>query len=122
MKASKLSLAAVLAASLASSGAAASDMTADVAVTTAAVHKPGTVLLRVEPMTSDAPYRRRSIRLGHFFEEGKPLEMTLWGSGGAVIGSLGGPAGALIGAGAGALCGLVYSVFAVPHNGPSPRK
>lgn len=120
MTASKLSLAALLA--LAVPGAAAPDLTADVAVSSAPAMKPGTVILRVEPLTSDAPYRRRSLRIGHFFEEGKPLEMTLWGSGGAVAGSLAGPVGTMIGAGAGALCGLLYSVLVVPHNGPSPRK
>ncbi|MBI5245855.1 MAG: hypothetical protein HY923_01640 [Elusimicrobia bacterium] len=122
MKAPRLSLAAILVASLVLPSAAEPDLAADVAVSSAAASKPGTVILKVEPIGGASPYHRRtSIGLSGFFSEGKPLEMTVWGSGGAVAGSLGGPIGAVIGAGIGALCGLVYSVFVVPHNGPKAK-
>ena len=121
MKGSRLSLAAVFALSLASPCVAEPDLTADVAHSSATT-KQSSVILRVEPVGGAAPYHRRtSIGLRGFFSEGKPLEMTVWGSGGAVAGSLAGPAGAVIGAGVGALCGLLYSVFVVPHNGPEAK-
>lgn len=50
--------------------------------------------------------------------EGKPLEMTIWGGSGAVIGSLAGPVGSIIGAASGAFVGLLISIFVVPNNGP----
>jgi hypothetical protein len=90
---------------------------------TSAAAKPtsGTLVLKVEDQPG-APFerKRRTIGVGRLFEEGKPLEVMVWGTGGAVAGSLGGPAGAVIGAGVGAFCGLVYSIFVVPHNGPKP--
>lgn len=60
----------------------------------------------------------RSVGAKGGLSEGKPLEVAVWGTGGAVAGSLAGPPGALIGAGVGAVLGLLYSVFVVPHNGP----
>lgn len=120
---SRLSLAAVFALSLAAQYTAGMDMTAEVAISSApASAKPGTVILKVEPVSGASSYHRRtSIGLRGYFSEGKPLEMTVWGSGGAVAGSLAGPAGAIIGAGVGALCGLLYSIIVVPHNGPEEK-
>jgi hypothetical protein len=111
--------AALLAAALASPCAAAPELA--VAVSSAAASRPGTVILRVDPQTGTGRYRRPSLGLGRLFDEGKPLEVMMWGGSGAVAGSLAGPAGTIIGAGAGALCGLVYSIFVVPHNGPEPK-
>ena len=74
-----------------------------------------TLIADVEFSSATARTQRRSSGL---LSEGKPLEVLVWGSGGAVAGSLAGPVGAVIGAGVGALCGLVYSVFVVPRNGP----
>jgi hypothetical protein len=61
---------------------------------------------------------RTSAGVGVGLAEGKPLEVMIWGGGGAIAGAMVGPVGAIVGAGAGALLGLLYSVFVVPHNGP----
>ena len=58
------------------------------------------------------------IGAGGGISEGKRLETMLWSSGGAVIGSIAGPAGTMIGAVAGAVAGLFVAIFIVPHNGP----
>lgn len=63
-----------------------------------------------------------TVGIGAGIAEGKPLEMALWGAGGAVAGSLAGPGGAIIGAATGVTLGLLYSVFIVPHNGPAPAR
>jgi hypothetical protein len=99
MKGTKLSLTVILATLLAAPCAA--ELIADVTVSSA------TIISQPRPGA------------GGLLGEGKPLEVLVWGSGGAVIGSLAGPLGTVIGAGAGALCGLVYSIFVVPHNGPA---
>jgi hypothetical protein len=52
--------------------------------------------------------------------EGMPLEMLLWGGGGAIVGSIGGPVGAVIGGSIGSLIGAV--VGAVMTRKSSPRK
>jgi hypothetical protein len=78
-----------------------------------------------EPIRFDFGYhkapsesQRASIGTSGGMKEGKKLEMLMWGSGGAVVGSLAGPPGALIGGAVGALCGLVYSVAVVPRIKP----
>jgi hypothetical protein len=98
----KLAAASLIAAALARPCSA--DLIADVAVSTA----------------SASPRRRSSAGTGAGLKEGKPLEVMLWGGGGAIAGSLAGPLGTIVGAGTGALCGLLYSVFIVPRNGPDP--
>ncbi len=109
---------------LSPSAAAAAEpsVTAEVQVSTPSSGA-GRTILRVEPLEAPrgAGRARRSIGFGRVFEEGVPLNVGVWGGGGAVIGSLAGPPGALIGAGAGALAGILYSVFAVPHNGPDRK-
>jgi hypothetical protein len=98
-------------------------LTTDVTVSTRPAPGPGAGILRVEPREAPAGQgrARRTIGFGRVLEDGVPLNVGVWGGGGAVIGSLAGPPGAIIGAGAGALAGLLYSAFAVPHNGPEPR-
>jgi hypothetical protein len=118
----ELTLGLLLAAALASPCAADPDLAADVAASTRTAVRSGTVFLRVEPVGGASPYHRRTtIGLGRVLGEGKPLEVLVWGTGGAVAGSVAGPPGALIGAGVGALAGWMYSVFVVPHNGPEPK-
>lgn len=63
-----------------------------------------------------------TVGVGVGLEEGKPLEMLLWGSGGAVAGSFAGPLGAAAGGAAGMLAGLFVAVFIVPHNGPEEKR
>ena len=70
--------------------------------------------------TSQAPgARRRSFGVSRLFEEGPPLQVSVWSGGGAVVGSVLGPGGAAIGAAVGALAGLTVAVFVNPHNGPT---
>jgi len=117
----KASLSLLLSAVLASPAAAAepSLIAEPPSVSTGA---PAKVILRVEPREAPAGAgrARRSVGLGTLFEDKAPLNIGVWGGGGAVIGSLAGPPGALLGAGAGAFAGLLYSIFVVPHNGPEP--
>lgn len=63
---------------------------------------------------------RDSVGVGVGMKEGKPLQMGLWGSGGAVVGCLAGPAGAAIGGGVGLLAGYLFSRFiqSPPPNEP----
>ena len=72
--------------------------------------KPAAAVYRVGMVESTAVFpgrpRHGFLGLGRLFEEGKPLQMTVWSGGGAVCGSLAGPVGAAIGAAAGALVGL----------------
>lgn len=96
MKESRRSL--LLAVALTSPCAAAPTLIADVAVSTGTHYE-----------------RRKGPGL---LGEGKPLEVMVWGGSGAIAGSLAGPLGTAVGAGIGALCGLLYSQFVVPHNGP----
>lgn len=102
--------------------AAEPSMTAGVSVSTPSSGA-GRTILRVEPL--EAPRgtgrARRSIGFGRVFEDGVPLNVGVWGGGGAVIGSLAGPPGAIIGAGAGALAGALYAIFVVPRNGPERK-
>jgi len=65
---------------------------------------------------------RTSAGVGIGLAEGKPLEVMVWGGGGALAGAVAGPLGAIVGAGAGTLLGLLYSVFVVPHNGPGKEE
>lgn len=120
MTGSKLSV--LLLALAAHAAAAGPSVTADIEVSTPAA-VPGRMILRVEPREAPAGQgrARRSIGFGRVFEEGVPLNVGVWGGAGAVIGSLAGPPGAVIGAGAGALAGVLYAVFAAPHNGPGPK-
>lgn len=50
--------------------------------------------------------------------EGKPLEFLVWGGGGAILGSLAGPAGAALGGTVGAAAGLLFSTFVEPRTRP----
>lgn len=72
----------------------------------------------VSVSSMSAKGKRSEAGRGGGISEGKPLEMTIWGGSGAVIGSLAGPVGTIIGAASGALVGLLISIFVVPHNGP----
>jgi hypothetical protein len=65
---------------------------------------------------------RTSVGASAGIGEGKPLEIAVWGGGGAVIGAFAGPVGAVIGGLAGAAVGWVMAVFVVPHNGPEEKK
>ena len=98
-------LAAVLSLVLAGSGAEAAVLTSDVSVS-----------------SMSAKGKRPEAGKGGGISEGKPLEMTIWGGSGAVIGSLAGPVGTIIGAASGAFVGLLISIFVVPHNGPEPEE
>ena len=89
-------------------------MIADVTVSSVAASKASPITFKLDSTNED----RSSVGVSVGIKEGKPLEVLLWSSGGAIAGSLAGPAGAIIGAGAGALCGLLYSIIVVPHNGP----
>jgi hypothetical protein len=97
----------------------------DVSVSTRTA-KPPPIEFRLDQRPIEASEGGRGGRAGLGvsigLKEGKPLEVLVWGSGGAVAGSLAGPPGALIGGAAGALCGLIYSKFVVPRNGPVPVK
>lgn len=80
----------------------------------------GVLTSDVSISSMSAKGKRSEAGQGGGISEGKPLEMTIWGGSGAVIGSLAGPAGTIIGAAAGAFVGLLISIFVVPHNGPEP--
>ncbi|MBI4387296.1 MAG: hypothetical protein HY551_07925 [Elusimicrobia bacterium] len=57
-----------------------------------------------------------SVGVGGGLSEGPPLQMMLWGSGGAVIGSVAGPIGAIIGSAVGVIGGLLISIFSDPRD------
>ncbi len=120
MKAPARKLAAVvLAAAMPLPGFAAPALIADVAVSSAAAaSKPAPLDIHFGIRVADGPHKRVSIGVMAGMKEGKPLEVMVWGGGGAIAGSLAGPLGTIIGAGTGALCGLLYSIFIVPRNGP----
>ena len=73
--------------------------------------------LSASDIASLLPKKQKAKPVGGM-AEGKPLETMLWSGGGAIIGSVAGPPGAIIGAGIGAIAGLLVAVFVVPHNGP----
>ncbi len=60
-----------------------------------------------------------SPTVGVGLADGKTLEMSLWGGGGAMIGSVAGPVGIVVGGLLGAAVGLFVAVVVVPHDGPS---
>lgn len=65
---------------------------------------------------------RAQAGVGVGIKEGKPLEVLVWGGGGAILGGMAGPAGAVIGGAAGAAAGLLYSVLVEPHTRPRPSE
>ena len=97
----------LLAAALASPCAALPELTADIAVSS-------------QPASSSQSPSSATGGIG-ISSEGKPLEMTVWGGSGAIVGSLAGPIGTIVGAAVGALGGLLISIFVVPHNGPERK-
>lgn len=112
------SAAAALSAVLAAPAFAAAPLTADVTASSAPA-KASPFVFDLGYHKASGPAGRGSVGAAGGLSEGKPLEMTLWGGGGAVIGSVAGPLGAMVGAAAGAAAGLLYSVFVVPRNGPA---
>lgn len=54
--------------------------------------------------------------------EGKPLEVMVWGGAGAIVGSTVGPLGTVVGAAAGSVFGLLFSMFVVPRFQPGMGK
>ncbi len=113
--------ASILAATLAAPCTAAPALTTQVSVASAAAAKPAPVTFRFDSQLGPARQGHPSLSVSLGLKEGKPLEMMVWGGGGAIAGSLAGPLGAIIGAGVGAICGLLYSIMIVPHNGPERR-
>ncbi len=112
---------AALVAVLPVSSRAAPAAVADISVSTRSV-KTAPIEFHFDNRVIDPVHGRTTVGASGGFKEGKPLEVLVWGSGGAIAGSLAGPIGAAIGGGVGALCGLVYSKFVVPHNGPDSAK
>ena len=113
--------AALLAAALASPGAAATlPLSADIAVSSAPFSQPAPINYRFDYQKQAGPEGTSSVGVGVGLSEGKPLEMMVWGSGGAIIGGMAGPLGAIVGGSAGTVVGLLVSIFIVPHNGPEP--
>ena len=113
----------VLALALASPCVAAPALTSNVAVSSPSARSGS------EPFTFKFGFQkgagvegRSSLGAGGGIKEGKPLEMALWGGGGAVAGSMTGPVGAMIGAAAGMVAGWIVATFVVPKNGPTPAK
>lgn len=68
------------------------------------------------------PQRRAAIGVSVGMAEGKPLEVLVWGGGGAIVGSIAGPLGAVVGAAAGSAFGLLFSMFVVPRFQPGMSK
>jgi hypothetical protein len=120
MKAPTRRLAAVvLAAAMPLPCFAAPALIADVAVSSEAVPSAlAPIAIHFGTRLAAGPHERASIGVMAGIKEGKPLEVMMWGGGGAIAGSFAGPLGTIVGAGTGALCGLLYSIFVVPHNGP----
>ena len=56
---------------------------------------------------------------GGGIKEGRPLEVLLWGGGGAIVGSLAGPVGTVIGAAVGSLIGLAVGTV-MPRKQKAP--
>ena len=78
--------------------------------------------------SSDKPRREsmpvfahgRSAGGGGGISEGIKLETLLWGGGGAIIGSLAGPVGAIVGGSIGSLVGLTIGII-MPRRQNSPK-
>lgn len=68
----------------------------------------------------EGSHGRGSVGVSVGMKEGKPLQMSLWGSGGAVVGSIAGPLGAAVGGGAGLLAGYLFSRFVQPPAAEPP--
>ena len=62
----------------------------------------------------------RSAGGGGGISEGIKLETLLWGGGGAIIGSLAGPVGAIVGGSVGSLVGLTIGII-MPRRQNSPK-
>lgn len=62
----------------------------------------------------------QGVNRGGGISEGIKLEMVIWGGGGAIIGSLAGPVGTVIGAAAGSLIGLTIGII-MPRKQSSPK-
>lgn len=86
-----------------------------------AAQKPKEFEFKVDAQPGPGGKDGASIGVSGGLAEGKPLEVMMWGGSGAVAGALAGPFGAAVGGVVGAACGLVYSVFIVPHNGPERK-
>ena len=124
MRISRTLAAVSLALSCAGSAVAQPALKADVGVSSAPVrakNEPFTFHFEFERPKPGQPSADQAhvhgVGVGAGIREGKPLEMTLWGAGGAMIGIIGGPVGIVVGAAAGAIAGLLVSVFAVPKEG-----
>lgn len=61
------------------------------------------------------PQKRAAVGAGVGLSEGKPLQVMVWGGAGAIVGSTVGPLGTVVGAAAGSVFGLLFSVFVVPR-------
>lgn len=61
------------------------------------------------------PQKRAAVGAGVGLPEGKPLQVMVWGGTGAIVGSTVGPLGTVVGAAAGSVFGLLFSVFVVPR-------
>lgn len=108
-------MAPLLAASLAAPSAA-----EVVAAAPALVVSSGTVAVERKPpvkvgLLPGGPQKRAAVGAGVGLSEGKPLQVMVWGGAGAVVGSTVGPLGTVVGAAAGSVFGLLFSVFVVPR-------
>ena len=90
-------------------------MTGDVTASSTAV-KTTDFKFRVED--DRTKHGRAEVGVSLMMDEGRPLEFLVWGGGGAILGSLAGPAGAALGAAAGAAAGLLFSTFVEPRTSP----
>ncbi len=107
MKATRSSLAVVLAAALAAPGGA-----ADLALSSATIkNKSAPLEYRFRYDKPHSSVSRGSIGFGRVLAEGPVLQVGIWGGGGAVIGSVAGPLGTVIGAAAGTVAGLIVNAF-----------
>lgn len=61
------------------------------------------------------PQRRAAVGAGVGLSEGKPLQVMVWSGAGAIVGSTVGPLGTVVGAAAGSVFGLLFSIFAAPR-------
>jgi hypothetical protein len=68
-----------------------------------------------------APGQEQGVRAvsGGGLKEGRPLEVLLWGGGGAIVGSLAGPVGTVIGAAVGSLIGIAVGTV-MPRKQKAP--
>lgn len=79
-----------------------------------ATHRPPAAL----GLLPAGPQGRTAVGVGVGLAEGKPLQVMVWGGAGAIVGSMAGPLGTVVGAAAGSVTGLLFSLFAVPRFQP----